>query len=104
MVGFGIKFIWIDSLCIIQDSRDDWRAEAATMCDVYRNSLLNISACAAAENSELSFQNRDTGTIRPMEITPRWRSVDNERFLVTNTDIWMQEVEESPLYRRSWVL
>ncbi|KAF5523266.1 hypothetical protein CGCA056_v005523 [Colletotrichum aenigma] len=104
MVGFGIKFIWIDSLCIIQDSKDDWRAEAATMCDVYRNSLLNISACAAAENSELSFQNRDIGTIRPMEITPRWRGIKNERFLVTNTDIWMQEVEESPLYRRSWVL
>ncbi|KAK1987613.1 heterokaryon incompatibility protein-domain-containing protein [Colletotrichum cereale] len=102
--GFNISFIWIDSLCIIQNSTDDWRAEAATMCDVYRNAVLNISACAAAENSELSFKRRNLNTVQPIRITPSWRGIRNESFFVTNADVWEQEVEESPLYRRSWVL
>ncbi len=40
----GIQYLWIDSLCIIQDDRDDWRREAAGMASIYRNSYLVISA------------------------------------------------------------
>ncbi|KAH7141075.1 hypothetical protein EDB81DRAFT_623764, partial [Dactylonectria macrodidyma] len=54
-----IKYIWIDSLCIIQDSTDDWRAESATMMHVYGNALFTIAAAAAAENSEPSLLHRD---------------------------------------------
>lgn len=31
----GIKYLWIDSLCIIQDSTSDWEAESAKMGDYY---------------------------------------------------------------------
>jgi hypothetical protein len=31
-----IKYLWINSLCIIQDSQEDWSQEAAKMGDVYR--------------------------------------------------------------------
>ena len=34
----GVRFLWIDSLCIIQDSEEDWRNEAANMPEIYRNS------------------------------------------------------------------
>jgi hypothetical protein len=30
-----IKYLWIDSLCIIQDLTADWKAEAARMSKVY---------------------------------------------------------------------
>ena len=40
----GIEYIWIDSLCIIQDSSDDWAHEAGSMKDVYGNSWLTIAA------------------------------------------------------------
>jgi hypothetical protein len=38
------QYLWIDSLCIIQDSIDDWTREAATMADIYENSLCTIAA------------------------------------------------------------
>jgi hypothetical protein len=38
----GINYLWIDSLCIIQDSKEDWATEAARMGDVYRLSYLTI--------------------------------------------------------------
>lgn len=40
----GIRYLWIDSLCIIQDSTDDWRQEAAKMASIYQNSALVISS------------------------------------------------------------
>lgn len=40
----GFQYIWIDSLCIIQDSNEDWEKEALTMSDVYGHSSCNISA------------------------------------------------------------
>ncbi|KAK1723891.1 heterokaryon incompatibility protein-domain-containing protein [Colletotrichum acutatum] len=39
----GIRYLWIDSLCIIQDDKKDWEKEAAQMVDVYRNSYATIS-------------------------------------------------------------
>ncbi|CCC11146.1 hypothetical protein SMACR_03854 [Sordaria macrospora] len=40
----GYRYIWIDSLCIMQDSPEDWNREAQTMADVYGNSILTIFA------------------------------------------------------------
>ncbi|KAK3356240.1 hypothetical protein B0H65DRAFT_72161 [Neurospora tetraspora] len=40
----GCRYIWIDSLCIIQDSPEDWAVEALTMKDVYGNTSCNIAA------------------------------------------------------------
>ena len=40
----GIQYLWIDSLCIIQDSKDDWEIESAKMGAVYRNAYVTIVA------------------------------------------------------------
>lgn len=42
-----VEYIWIDSLCIIQDDEDDWRREIALMEHVYGGSYLNIAASSA---------------------------------------------------------
>ncbi|KAF2112521.1 heterokaryon incompatibility protein-domain-containing protein [Lophiotrema nucula] len=47
----GIRYLWIDRLCIYQDSVEDWRAEAASMQDVYRHSLLNICALRSSDDT-----------------------------------------------------
>ncbi|KAF2659616.1 HET-domain-containing protein [Lophiostoma macrostomum CBS 122681] len=39
----GYRYLWIDSLCIMQDSAEDWQIEANRMAMVYGNSTLNIS-------------------------------------------------------------
>jgi hypothetical protein len=43
----GFRYIWIDALCIVQDSKDDWIVEAAKMGDIYTRRTLNLSASAA---------------------------------------------------------
>lgn len=43
----GIKYLWIDSLCIIQDSKEDWHIESTQMADIYENSYVTIAATAS---------------------------------------------------------
>lgn len=50
----NIRYIWIDSLCIIQDDIDntDWLQEAPKMHQVYGRSYLNIAATASGSSAE----------------------------------------------------
>jgi hypothetical protein len=46
-----IKFLWIDSLCIIQDDEEDWLRESMLMAEVYSHSYLNLAAAASSDSS-----------------------------------------------------
>jgi len=50
----GFSYIWIDSLCIIQDDVEDWRKEASRMSDVYGGSTLNLAASGAQDGRGVS--------------------------------------------------
>ncbi|KAH8750944.1 heterokaryon incompatibility protein-domain-containing protein, partial [Hyaloscypha sp. PMI_1271] len=51
----GYLFLWIDSLCIVQDSLIDWQEESVKMNTIYSNAVLNISADAAADSFQGIF-------------------------------------------------
>lgn len=53
----GFQFVWIDSLCIIQDQESDWE-EAAKMIDVYSNSSINIAATSSPDSDGGCFSPR----------------------------------------------
>jgi len=59
VLQLGLRYLWVDALCIRQDSADDWRHEAATMCDVYRGSFLTIAALGATDSNIGLFATRD---------------------------------------------
>jgi hypothetical protein len=48
----GQRYLWIDSLCIIQDSRSDLAQESTRMHYYYRHSLVTISSDAAISDHE----------------------------------------------------
>ena len=56
------KYIWIDSLCIIQDSLDDWARESLEMADVYSHSYCTIAAAAASNGTEGCIRTRQDAT------------------------------------------
>ncbi|SPJ86896.1 related to tol protein [Fusarium torulosum] len=43
----GMRYLWIDSLCIIQDSREDWQMESAKMGSFYSNAHLTLAATSS---------------------------------------------------------
>jgi hypothetical protein len=52
----SIVYLWIDSLCIIQDSDSDWRIQAASMAGIYANAYLTIAAASANDPSQGCFR------------------------------------------------
>lgn len=43
----GLRYLWIDSLCIIQEDEADWRVESQKMGDIFKNSAVTIAAADA---------------------------------------------------------
>jgi hypothetical protein len=64
----GISYIWIDSLCIIQDSTEDWNNEASQMCEVYQHAICNVAATGAFDSTEGLFFNKNLYAIRPCKV------------------------------------
>lgn len=60
-----ISYLWIDSLCILQDNIDDWQTESAKMALYYEGALLTISATMSPD-STVPFL-----TERPSEWLPK---------------------------------
>ncbi|KAI1352888.1 HET-domain-containing protein [Xylaria sp. FL0043] len=87
--SLGIRYLWVDALCIIQDDVADWESESAKMADVYENAFLTISTDAALDPTQGIFTARrndmvstadtlGTGRARPA------RNVAIEEFTVTD--------------------
>lgn len=54
-------YIWIDSLCIIQDDKDDWKNQAAQMSHIYSNATLTIATPICLHSSESFISKREEG-------------------------------------------
>ncbi|KAI8311275.1 hypothetical protein K4K61_012376 [Colletotrichum sp. SAR11_59] len=58
--GMGFSHIWIDSLCIIQDDKEDWKAEARRMAIIYDNATCTIVAMDGLDSEAgLNIQNSE---------------------------------------------
>jgi hypothetical protein len=64
----GIEYLWIDSLCILQDSKEDWEKESAKMGSVYGNAFLTISASASEDSKQGIFRPRTIPPGPPVEV------------------------------------
>jgi hypothetical protein len=49
-----VKYLWIGSLCIMQDDGKDWEMHVETMADIYRNAYITLAA-GASEDDEGGF-------------------------------------------------
>ena len=117
----GIKYIWIDSLCIVQDDMDDWEREAATMPRLYAAAYLTIAAAHGADGSagvlyddesararllQVDLQVRgDQTTPATVVLTPRVlprESSDVHKFYGSEDEIMNPSLAERGLLRRAW--
>lgn len=67
----GIHYLWIDSLCIIQDSTEDWETESKKMTTIYRDCTLTVSAMSS-KKSDHGFLTKspDDGEVVNWESAP----------------------------------
>jgi hypothetical protein len=64
-------YLWIDSLCVIQDSENDWRYEASNMASIYENACVTLCASNSADSSEGCY-----ATVPSVYQSKRWSFMD----------------------------
>ena len=64
----GYRYLWIDSLCIIQDSDEDWKHESAVMGQIYGHSDCTIAATGSADSNGGCFVTRNPLELQPCKI------------------------------------
>ncbi|ERF75808.1 hypothetical protein EPUS_01638 [Endocarpon pusillum Z07020] len=99
---FSIRYLWIDSLCIIQDSLEDWEKESSMMRDVYANSCCNISATASSEPLGGLFRNHQKGPIQPGVVAMNIGPVQ-KKYYILDSSYWDRQVLNTVLNQRGWV-
>lgn len=106
----GFQYLWIDSLCIIQDSRKDWEAQAAVMGDIYEDSTLTIAA-AGASNADIGMLNiyqHPNSVGIPVAVRVDAAKQSPRRALIRPIPIDEEGLEEclitTPLAGRGWAL
>ena len=92
---FRVRYLWIDSLCIVQDSVEDWSHEAAQMASIYENAFLTIGATSTESDEEAFLQPLRTplmlrvrtseGTLEDIYVQPAGRPEDE---LPTRQPLW----------------
>ena len=100
------RYLWIDSLCITQDSSTHWIQESAIMGSVYRNAAFTIAAAGAVDGTVGCFRTRnplachapmlDLPNKTRVHIAPSHRSTDQ-----ASTGVGKGA---EPLYSRGWVV
>ncbi|TBU41105.1 heterokaryon incompatibility protein-domain-containing protein [Dichomitus squalens] len=114
----GLQYLWIDSLCIIQDSEDDKNHELAHMRHVYADAYLTIIAASASRVSagfleprtdtlgtaalQLPFvvPSRDADLASPSE-APSYGAVFLSSWLITTPKY---DPAREPLHKRGWCM
>ncbi|KAF6228975.1 hypothetical protein HO133_007088 [Letharia lupina] len=105
--ALGERYIWIDSLCIIQDSpnRSDWFEESTKMHAIYANAFCNISATGAVDGRDGCFFDRSPLLVRPLRIKiAGGEDLPPGTYLCVDCDIWSGNIDNAPLTRRAWVV
>ncbi|KAK4452010.1 heterokaryon incompatibility protein-domain-containing protein [Podospora aff. communis PSN243] len=71
---FGVRYLWIDALCIVQDSRTDWACQAKEMAAIYKNATLTIAAAVDTRNDPGAgcFRPRPQRRVRPVYCNMKW--------------------------------
>ena len=55
--ALGLRYVWIDSLCIIQDDDLDWQKESGSMCDTFGNAYITLGIASTSSCQEKFLQN-----------------------------------------------
>lgn len=108
----GFRYIWIDSLCIIQDSPKDWQMECTKMADIYRYSSVTIAGAGASDSHAGFLQQRFPFAKEALAHLWEYRNSKPEsisRTLIRNEDRFIVSAEHhttdySPLEDRGWIL
>ena len=100
--NIGVRYLWIDSLCIIQDSKSDWQNDSGRMTEIYRNAVVNVAAEAAPDCHAGLFVQRDDERVRVHALTGVGIAGSPSQKCLLVPRRYRELNEDNPLRKRAW--
>jgi hypothetical protein len=119
--ALGIRFLWIDSLCIVQNDPLEWATESVRMAAIYSNSYINIAATAAPDSRWGCFTprsikhmvpncavrsfpvNLENSNLPTVFVRPSLERVHQRYSTCSSQEFDPQDSQIAPLLSRAWV-
>ena len=106
----GIKYVWIDSLCIKQGDDDEWRREAPQMAQYYQNAWITVVAAKKDVDNGLLDMRRTEPVPRMTRLPYMDRNGEQKGYFYlqrARPDLLQKEfwvgIKKSELLQRGWV-
>nr|POE72082.1 hypothetical protein CFP56_11958 [Quercus suber] len=101
--SLGVRYLWIDALCMLQNNPEEWLRESPMMQEIYCNALIGLAAVSADNCDQGLFRERTGAGATPCEADVTWAH-QSLPCRVVRDDFWKGEILSEPLYKRGWVL
>ncbi|KAF2165027.1 hypothetical protein M409DRAFT_56364 [Zasmidium cellare ATCC 36951] len=110
--ALGVRYLWIDSICIVQDDSDDWQRESAVMDLIYCCAHLTIAASSADSDDSGILDTRQKPSGKAVELeylsedqnVKRWWITESTTLSNRASDNIDEDVNNSALHSRAWAL
>jgi len=105
----GVQYLWIDAICIIQDSSEDWAREATNMRSVYEFAWLNIAVASSEKEDGRLFLKRLSQLSRPCKLPDSFLSdyiadLEGPVYAYLSSQCYAKAVFDGFLTRMVWIL
>ena len=112
--ALGLTHLWVDTLCIQQDSPADWAAQSSEMGAIYKNAVCNIAAACSEDGTGGLFVDRDPFLHFSPHFSIHWGDFTPDDDTDTPTRLagfyifrdyahFDRRVSDAPLNQRGWV-
>ncbi|KAF2854065.1 HET-domain-containing protein, partial [Plenodomus tracheiphilus IPT5] len=101
------RYFWIDSLCIIQDSKKDWEEQSVQTCTIYQRAVFTIMAAHASGGYVGLFVKRDGLAQLPFRLNLKRSDKDDDIASAVFLSLSRVSADLSfglPLFSRAWFL
>lgn len=75
----GLRYLWIDALCIVQDSKSDWSQEALAMADVYQGAFCKLAATGSVDGHGGLFHDLNVKMMSRCIVERNWPETSTEK-------------------------
>jgi hypothetical protein len=105
--ALGIRYLWIDTFCIIQDDEKDWETQASLMAATYQNAYITLAAGASDDDDGGFFAEAYDKHVKPYKFHLNVDGISHEiymRYVVPHASTGGPREEVFPLMTRAWTL
>lgn len=124
--AIGLRYLWVDALCIIQDDDDDWTRESFEMSNIYGNSFITLcvvtgTCCSAGflerqhnpKTLQINFKSKVNPSVKGKLFLRMYKPAEKpavgafayfENRKKFEPEVHKWQLEDAPWFQRGWTL